>query len=160
MDMNPRVLDATCGSRMMHFNKRNPDVVYADCRELTTTLCDGRILNIKPDIVCDFTQLPFHDGQFNLVIFDPPHLLHAGDTSWLRQKYGVLTENWRQTLTDGFTECLRVLDDNGTLIFKWAEDQIKISEVIKLAPIPPIGGHPSGRKGLTHFLFFVKPVAP
>ena len=29
-----RVLDACCGSRMFYFNKQNPDVIYADNREL------------------------------------------------------------------------------------------------------------------------------
>jgi hypothetical protein len=31
-----------------------------------------------------------------LVVFDPPHLKHAGPRSWLRAKYGVLGESWRE----------------------------------------------------------------
>ncbi len=37
-----RVLDTTAGSRMIWFDKKNPDVVYMDNRELTDILCDGR----------------------------------------------------------------------------------------------------------------------
>ena len=37
-----RVLDACCGSRMFYFDKADPEVLFADNRELETTLCDGR----------------------------------------------------------------------------------------------------------------------
>ena len=53
-----RVLDACCGSRMFYFDKRNPDVIFADNRELETTLCDGRTLLIKPDVQMDFRNMP------------------------------------------------------------------------------------------------------
>lgn len=74
-----RILDATCGSRMIWFDKQNPDVLYMDNRELTTTLCDGRVLNIKPDVIADFRDMPFPDETFYLVVFDPPHLRYAGE---------------------------------------------------------------------------------
>ena len=45
---------------------------------------------LAPDTVCDFTSLPFKDGAYKLVVFDPPHLTRAGDTSWTAIKYGVL----------------------------------------------------------------------
>ncbi|ESK53842.1 hypothetical protein F990_03122 [Acinetobacter tjernbergiae DSM 14971 = CIP 107465] len=32
--------------------------------------------------------MPFNDGQFNLVVFDPPHLFKAGKKSWLALKQG------------------------------------------------------------------------
>lgn len=47
-----KILDACCGSRMFWFDKENPDTIYMDCREIETTLCDGRLLIIKPDVVC------------------------------------------------------------------------------------------------------------
>ena len=47
------ILDACCGSRMFWFDKQNPNVVFADNRELETTLCDGRALIIKPDEIID-----------------------------------------------------------------------------------------------------------
>ena len=116
-----RILDACCGSRMFWFDKECQDAVFMDNRMLQTKLCDGRNLVIQPDIVADFRAIPFEDGSFYLVVFDPPHLLHAGKNSWLAKKYGLLGENWREDLKQGFCECMRVLKPNGTLIFKWCE---------------------------------------
>lgn len=148
-----RILDATCGSRMIWFDKQNPDTVYMDNRQLTTILCDGRILNIKPDIVADFRDMPFPDNTFYLVIFDPPHLRYAGDESWLAKKYGVLSNNWQEDIRRGFEECMRVLKPNGVLIFKWNEEQVKLSEVLKAIDYKPLFGN---RRSKTHWLVFMK----
>jgi len=148
-----RILDATCGSRMIWFDKQNPDTVYMDNRQLTTILCDGRILNIKPDIVADFRDMPFPDNTFYLVIFDPPHLRYAGDESWLAKKYGVLSNNWQEDIRRGFKECMRVLKPNGVLIFKWNEEQVKLSEVLKAIDYKPLFGN---RRSKTHWLVFMK----
>lgn len=53
-------------------------------------------------------------------------------------------------------ECFRVLEPEGVLVFKWNETQVKIGEVLALTPEPPLFGHLSGRKGLTHWLVFMK----
>ena len=97
-----KILDACCGSKMFWFSKEDPNVVFADCRELETTLCDGRKLVIKPDILMDFRNMPFEDNTFSLVVFDPPHLVKAGKNSWLAKKYGTLPENWQSYLKAGF----------------------------------------------------------
>lgn len=152
-----RVLDPCCGSRMMWFNKQHPEALYGDKRHEQHTLCDGRTLRIEPDMLMDFTALPFADGSFKLVAFDPPHLKHAGEKSWLRAKYGVLSQDWRDELRMGFSECFRVLASDGVLIFKWAEDQVKLKEVLALTPVMPLFGHPTGRKGITHWMVFIKP---
>lgn len=148
-----RVLDATAGSRMIWFDKNNPDALYIDNRQLETTLCDGRTLNIKPDMVVDFRDMPFDDNTFYLVVFDPPHLIIAGDTSWLAKKYGVLGKTWREDIRQGFNECMRVLKPNGTLVFKWNEDQIKLSEILKTIEYKPLFGN---RRAKTHWLVFMK----
>lgn len=142
---------------MMWFNKANTDVVFGDIRNERHVLCDGRTLRIEPDVQMDFKAIPYADGTFRLVVFDPPHLRHAGQRSWLRAKYGVLGDNWKDNLRKGFAECFRVLADDGVLIFKWAETQIKVREVLALTPLQPLFGHPSGRKGLTHWMVFIKP---
>lgn len=97
-----RVLDACCGSRMFYFDKENQEVLFADNRELQTTLCDGRSLLIKPDVNMDFRNMPYPDNTFKIVVFDPPHLLHAGARSWLAQKYGILPKEWKAYLKAGF----------------------------------------------------------
>ena len=79
---NKKILDPCCGSRMFWYDRHNPDVLFADCRAEETTLCDGRTLRIEPDMIIDFRDMPFEDNTFDLVVFDPPHLIHAGE------KYG------------------------------------------------------------------------
>lgn len=153
---NKIILDACCGSRMFWFDKNNPNVVYQDIRSEEHTLCDGRKLEVKPDVIADFRDMPYPDGSFKLVVFDPPHLAKAGENSWLAKKYGVLGENWKEDLTQGFRECFRVLEPSGVLIFKWNEDQIKVRDVLKLTGVQPLFGHTTGRHGKTHWLTFIK----
>lgn len=161
----PRVLDPCCGSRMMWFDREHPDVVFGDRRSETITVTDRshgnksgtRTLRIEPDTLIDFRSLPYPDGSFKLVVFDPPHLVSAGPKSWLAAKYGKLSENWRDDLRAGFAECYRVLNTDGVLVFKWNETQIKLGEVLALTPVRPLFGHTSGRKGLTHWLVFMRP---
>lgn len=148
-----RILDACCGSRMFWFNKKHPDAVFMDIRELEDTLCDGRQLLVRPDILGDFREMPFEDASFYLVVFDPPHLLRAGESSWLAKKYGKLNDNWKEDISQGFQECLRVLKPNGTLIFKWNEDQVKLSEVLSAIGQEPLFG---SRRSKTHWLVFMK----
>jgi hypothetical protein len=142
---------------MMWLDRAHADVVFGDIRTEEHILCDGRTLTIDPDIEMDFRALPFDDGVFSLVAFDPPHLHTAGPKSWMAAKYGKLWFDWRNDLRKGFEECFRVLHPDGVLVFKWNETQVKVSEVIGLAPHKPLFGHISGRKGLTHWLVFMKP---
>lgn len=158
--MTARVLDPCCGSRMFWFDKANPDVVFGDVRTESSTLCDGRELHVRPDVTIDFRDLPYADGTYKLVVFDPPHLLRAGKDSWLRAKYGALNpESWQEDLRRGFAECFRVLAPDGVLIFKWNELQILTSTILKLTEHKPLFGHPSGKKGGTHWVTFMKPPA-
>lgn len=160
-----RVLDPCCGSRMMWLDREHHDVVFGDCRSETLTVTDRshgnasgtRTLRIEPDALLDFRALPYPDGRFHLVAFDPPHLVRAGPRSWLAAKYGKLGEDWREDLRAGFRECFRVLAPDGTLIFKWNETQVRVAEVMALTPHAPLFGHVSGRKGLTHWLVFMRP---
>ncbi len=152
------ILDACCGSRMFWFDKTNPNVVFADIRNESHILCDGRELNIKPDLQMDFRNMPFDDNTFKLVIFDPPHLKHLGQGSWMGKKYGILNKTWKEDLKMGFDECMRVLEPYGTLIFKWNEDQIKVSEILSAIGQQPLIGHKSGKSAKTHWLTFMKGV--
>ena len=154
--MNKKILDATCGSKMMWFQKDNPHTIYADMRKEEHILSDGRILKISPDIQMDFTKMPFEDDSFSLVVFDPPHLNKLGEKSWLAKKYGKLLPSWEDDIRAGFEECMRVLKVDGTLIFKWNENQIKINHIIDVIGTMPLFGHPSGRNGQTIWMTFMK----
>lgn len=158
------VLDPCCGSRMMWFNRNNPGVVFGDIRSETLTVTDRsrgnksgmRTLQIEPDTMMDFRAIPYQDESFKLVAFDPPHLVQAGPRSWLAAKYGKLSDNWRDDLRKGFAECFRVLASDGVLVFKWNETQVPLREVLALTEQQPLFGHTSGRKGMTHWLVFMK----
>jgi SAM-dependent methyltransferase len=154
--MTPMVLDITAGSRMMWFDKQDQRALFVDQRREAHVLCDGRALNIAPDLQADFRALPFADASFSLVVFDPPHLIYAGTHGWLSKKYGRLTPTWRDDIQQGFTEAFRVLKQDGTLIFKWNESQVKVRELLELTPHKPLFGHVSNRKGLTHWFTFLK----
>ena len=147
------ILDPCCGSRMWHFDKNNKNCVFMDNREFEWILCDGRKLEICPAINGDFRNMIFADKSFSLVLFDPPHLLNAGEKSWLSKKYGMLGQNWKSDIKKGFLECWRVLKENGTLVFKWNEEQIKFSDVKPLLPCKPVIGQ---RRGKTIWLVFFK----
>ena len=140
---------------MMWFDKNDSRAVFGDCRSEELTCCDGRVVNISPDVVPDFRALPFADGVFRLVVFDPPHLTRLGRSSWLAQKYGRLLPSWEDDIRSGFEECFRVLAPGGVLIFKWSEIQIPLARVLALTPTPPLFGH-TGANAATHWMTFIK----
>jgi hypothetical protein len=154
--MNGLVLDPASGSRMMYFDKEDQRVLFGDIRSESHVLCDGRGLEVRPSILLDFKSLPFADGSFKMVVFDPPHLYTAGPESWQAKKYGKLLPEWKEHLTLGFSECFRVLADFGSLVFKWNETQISVNEILALTPVSPICGHRSGKASRTHWMVFLK----
>jgi len=147
------ILDACCGGRMFWFEKEHQNAIYVDNRTYDGELCDGRRFIVRPDVVADFRDLPFPDESFYMVVFDPPHLVRAGDDSWLRAKYGVLKDSWKQDLKYGFSECMRTLKPYGTLIFKWNECQISKKELLAAIGARPIIGN---RRGKTIWMVFMK----
>lgn len=173
MKENATILDVACGGKMFYFNKQDERVLFCDIRDIETTLCDGRHFEVKPDIVADFTDLPFEDNKFSMVVFDPPHLLRntgkskfadiygslnerAMPTGYQQIKYGALYSDWRDMIKKGFSECFRVLVPGGFLIFKWNETDIKVSEILRLTQENPIFGHKSGKQSKTHWICFMK----
>lgn len=146
-------LDVCCGGRQFWFDKADSRALFVDNRTVETVLCDGRKYNITPDLIADFRDLQFEACTFPLVVFDPPHLIQAGESSWLAIKYGVLRQDWRDDIRKGFSECFRVLMPLGALVFKWNEEQVKLSEVLTLTPEKPLFGN---RRGKTIWCVFQK----
>ena len=96
MENGKLILDACCGSRMFWFDKHNPLALFVDKRSEIVTAKDRdkiRTIEVKPDIIADFTNLPFEDSSFYMVVFDPPHLKTLGKTSWMAKKYGLFGDN-------------------------------------------------------------------
>jgi len=156
------VLDACCGSRMFWFDRQDDRAVFADKRRETHELKDKsskggrRTLTVNPDVLADFTALPWPDGSFAMVVFDPPHLLRAGEKGWQAKKYGKLPTDWKNMIRAGFSECFRVLKNEGTLIFKWNEHEIPVSQILKLTSERPLIGQRCGKTAKTHWLVFMK----
>lgn len=161
-DNLPLVLDACCGSRMMWFDKQDERALFIDKRReridrgVNKNYPSGQVIDINPDMQLDFTCLPFSNSAFSLVVFDPPHLQREEAKSFLTQQYGVLNGDWRTMLRDGFAECFRVLRAEGVLIFKWAETEVPLREILALTDEKPLFGHKSGKQMGTHWVTFIK----
>lgn len=147
---------------MFYFDKSDERVLFGDIRRESFSLKDkssktgSRNLFINPDEILDFTALPFAEDSFHLVVFDPPHLINNGASGWLAKKYGKLGKEWSKDITAGFSECFRVLKPYGTLIFKWNEQDIKVSEILKLTDQKPVFGNRCGKTSKSHWLVFMK----
>ncbi len=159
----PPVLDACCSIRSFWFDKYDPRALFMDnrCERIVrkdTSMKDGeRVLEIAPDVQADFSNMPFPDETFALVVFDPPHKKRdEAKDGFLVQHYGMLRGEWKEMLRRGFAECFRVLRPDGTLIFKWAETEFQVSEILALTPKKPLFGHKSGKNSRTHWIAFLK----
>jgi tRNA G10 N-methylase Trm11 len=155
------ILDVTCANRSIWFNKNHPNAVYCDIRQEKIEQRFGvnqsmYTIDIAPDIVCDFTDLPFDDDTFTLCVFDPPHIHGISDKSWLKKHYGILPDNWQSVISAGFSECMRVLKPEGILVFKWAETSVAAAELLKVIGTQPLFGHHSGKKMGTYWMTFMK----
>lgn len=153
----PPVLDACCGGRMFWFDKKDARALFIDKREVSPRkMSNGATFSVVPDVVMDFRRMSFLDETFSLVVFDPPHVLNAGEKSMLATKYGYLEKTWRDDFRQGFSECFRVLKPNGVLVFKWNECHIPLREILSLTPYSPLFGNRGGKAAKTHWVVFIK----
>lgn len=153
--MMQKILDMTCGGKMMWWDKNDHRILAMDCRAEEHTLCDGRKFSVLPDLIGDFRKLPHPDETFSVVLFDPPHLVNAGKNGWQFKKYGRLhATNFGSDILRGLEEGLRVLRPGGVMVFKWCTEQIPLAQISPLFPIKPILHN---RVNKTHIILFVKP---
>jgi SAM-dependent methyltransferase len=148
---------------MFWFDRKDSRAIYLDRRNESHELPDvssrggKRTLIVAPDVIGDFTALPFADSTFPLVCFDPPHFERNGAKSWVGLKYGTLSGDWQDMLRRGFAECFRVLKPDGVLVFKWNEAEIPVSRVLALTPEKPLFGNRCGKTAQSHWIVFIKP---
>jgi hypothetical protein len=66
-------------------------------------------LREAPNGVADVRSLPFADGAFDVVLFDPPHNADAGEDSIMRRRFSTYTaRELEQLVRQGTRECWRV----------------------------------------------------
>jgi len=143
----------------MWFDRKDDRAVYLDRRRETVTEIlptRNQKVVIDPDMVAEFTSLPFVDGCFHLVVMDPPHVQRENPLGNITKRYGCLNGDWRGMLRDGFSECFRVLKPGGTFIFKWSSVQFPLKDILELTPEKPLFGHQSGKRMNTHWVAFIK----
>ena len=144
---------------MCWFDKAHHLTLYVDVRESTKGHISLRPNHhVSPDDIQDFRSLPYPDRSFKLVLFDPPHMVvRNGKEGLMAKKYGSLNnKTWREELARGFSECWRVLDVFGTLVFKWSSCEIPLKEVLACFSEAPLFGHTTNKHGSTHWLCFFK----
>lgn len=154
--MKNEVLVGDFGGKSMWFDPSNKDAAFMDIRSGRVELNTGRSFVVAPDIIGDVREIPYPDESFYLVVLDPPHLKYAGERGWLAKRYGKLEKGWRSFIKQAFDESMRVLKTNGTLIFKWSEVDIKVSEVIETIGVQPLFGHRTRHHGCTIWMTFLK----
>jgi SAM-dependent methyltransferase len=154
----PQILDACCGGRMWWWDKAHPLATYMDISERPKGSVDHRPnWECRPDTIGDFRSMPFADESFQLVLFDPPHIVRPNPSGRIVATFGALSpETEQDDLRRGFAECWRVLVAGGTLVFKWGAGSI--DRVKPHFPASPIVATRSPRGGQTRWFIFYKPL--
>jgi len=141
------ILDATCGLKGIWFKKTDEETVYLDKRKgpiySSKTLQKRSQRRIEPTIQADNRFLPFKDSMFDLVIYDPPHVIETEEHGMFLERYGHLKpSSYVKDIYLSSRECLRVLKPKGFLVFKWAESPHgrSVRRVLSIFPIQPLFG--------------------
>jgi len=119
---------------------------------------------VFPDLQADYRNLPFADRTFDLVVFDPPHLVTSDGMEKLsgimKRKYGCLhAETWPRDIHDAFVELFRVMADHATLTFKFCDYDIGFEEILSVLPQEPLYGTTiMSKTHSTRWITFNKPM--
>ena len=108
-------LDATASLRKYWRKRATLGWVFIDVRA-----------NVKPDIHCSNEALPFHDGSFRQVFYDPPSVAQGrgqftGSSMAFRYGWWPRKRDFDRNLACVNDEFARVLAADGTVLFKWTE---------------------------------------
>lgn len=115
------VVDVCCNKRRMWKGAEWADKV---------TYCD-RDSSMEPDIVAEWSNLPFERSSVDVLVYDPPHLPDAAASKKSLQRYasdyglgcGITGDNISGIHLDFLMEAKRVLKKNG-LVFAKIKDYI------------------------------------
>lgn len=124
------ILDATAGFRNMWGKRGKQNVIFMDKRS-----------ECKPDVIGVWENLPFKDNSFDLVIFDPPHIVWNEKWKRSEQRQNILDmfsfwttkKQITPTLFKALKEFHRVAEK---LCFKWCDTRdgttyLKLSSIFR-----------------------------
>ena len=127
----------------------------------TILVANGTDLEHKPDLTADFRAMPFRDGAFSQIIFDPPYVVKGGRrTSTMedhQDRYGMTDAptnplEGQQLVNDGLAESARLLETNGVLLVK-AQDYVSSGRVHWGVDETTIFSRALGLRKVDQFLF-------
>jgi hypothetical protein len=127
-----KILDMSAGNRAVCREKQYADAVYVDLRP-----------SVKPTVCADTRCLPFNNGVFDLIVFDPPHV-NFGKNAKLSKLYGWhTTAGIRNIIRISSSEAYRVSKQDALMAFKWNDHDQKFDSVLALMDDwwKPLFGH-------------------
>jgi hypothetical protein len=126
-----RILDMSAGYRAIWFNRLHPDTVFVDIRP-----------QVSPTVIANTEILPFPNNVFDLVVFDPPHVVN-GRGSKMGETYGsFLADEIKQTIQKSSAEAYRCSTGNALMAFKWNDHDVRLGRLIDLMEgWEPLFGH-------------------
>lgn len=71
-----RAIEPCCGHRRAWHRDKPRDTRFGD-----------KLIEVRPEVVMDFCALPFCDALFDVVFFDPPHLIRSEKWNQLSDRY-------------------------------------------------------------------------
>lgn len=155
-----KILDATCGSKGIWYQKNHPYVTFMDKRKgyffyQYPNSPKKKEYHIEPDVVSEWKDAPWTNNTFDMIIFDPPHIIKNSEKGILSTKYTQLKpDTWRNDLRIGFKKLFDILKPDGIFILKWSECSAKKEEIFKLIPYRPLFGSRTGTNN--HWICFIK----
>lgn len=126
-----KIIDLSAGNRAVWFDKNYRDATYLDCRE-----------SANPDVICDSRKTPFKDGEFDLVVFDPPHV-NFGANAQMSKTYGHHTTSEIRDIVSGTSkEAYRITRTDALMALKWNDHDQKLDKILCLmSEWEPLFGH-------------------
>jgi len=123
---NRMILDLTAGYRNIWREiGYMGDVLFLDMR-----------YEVEPDVCGNNERLPFRDNIFDVVVYDPPHVIREEHETYFRTEFGKRYWAWKSVrdfvnnIKKVNVEAYRVTKPNGIMVFKWIDRYIPIDRVL------------------------------
>lgn len=133
------ILDANAANRTMWTFKDWEECIYTDMEKKLT---------VKPTIFCDHRAMPFKDGVFTSIFFDPPHFYNDKGSFYSIPDKETFMKKWQgygeipryyggdkyktqmallRYIVDALKEFYRIMTPDGLLWLKWNETFVTLN---------------------------------